>query len=73
MFWNIISKNDRAITKAISRRLLTLATWVQTHVTLCGIYGREADHSHPTSVEVKKTWDYTSAPPYAFMAYCLIS
>jgi hypothetical protein len=30
--------------------------------------GREADYSPPTSVEVKKTWIYTSAPPYAFMA-----
>jgi hypothetical protein len=28
---------------------------------------READHSPPTSVEVKKMWIYTSAPPYAFM------
>jgi hypothetical protein len=26
----------------------------------------EADHSPPTSVEVKKTWIYTSTPPYAF-------
>jgi hypothetical protein len=30
--------------------------------------GREADHSHPTSAEVKKMWIYTSTPPYAFMA-----
>jgi hypothetical protein len=30
--------------------------------------GREADHSHPTSVEVKNTWIYTSTPPYVFMA-----
>jgi hypothetical protein len=30
--------------------------------------GREADHSPPTSVEVKKMWIYTSTPPYAFMA-----
>jgi hypothetical protein len=29
--------------------------------------GRKADHS-PTSAEVKKTWVYTSTPPYAFMA-----
>jgi hypothetical protein len=29
--------------------------------------GREADHSPPTSAEVKKTWLYTSTPPYAFM------
>jgi hypothetical protein len=30
--------------------------------------GREADHSPPTSAEVKKTQIYTSTPPYAFMA-----
>jgi hypothetical protein len=29
---------------------------------------READHSPPTSAEVKKMWIYTSTPPYAFMA-----
>jgi hypothetical protein len=30
--------------------------------------GREADHSPPASAEVKKTWLYTSTPPYVFMA-----
>jgi hypothetical protein len=30
--------------------------------------GREAEHSPPTSAEVKKMWIYTSTPPYAFMA-----
>jgi hypothetical protein len=30
--------------------------------------GREVDHSHPTSAEVKKIWIYTSTSPYAFMA-----
>jgi hypothetical protein len=30
--------------------------------------GREADHSPPTSVEVKKMWIYMFTPPYAFMA-----
>jgi hypothetical protein len=34
--------------------------------------GREADHSPPTSAEVKKTWIYTSTPPYALMAQCLV-
>jgi hypothetical protein len=28
----------------------------------------DADHSPPTSAEVKKTWVYTSTPPYVFMA-----
>jgi hypothetical protein len=27
-----------------------------------------ADHSPPTSAEVKKMWIYTSTPPYVFMA-----
>jgi hypothetical protein len=30
--------------------------------------GREADHSFPTSVEVKNTWVYTSTTPDVFMA-----
>jgi hypothetical protein len=30
--------------------------------------GREPDHSPPTRADVKKTWPYTSTPPYAFMA-----
>jgi hypothetical protein len=29
--------------------------------------GCEADHSSPTSVEVKKAWIYTSTPPYIFI------
>jgi hypothetical protein len=35
--------------------------------------GREADHSSPANAEVNKMWIYTSTPPYAFMALCLIS
>jgi hypothetical protein len=30
--------------------------------------GREADHSPPTSADVKKTWIYMPTPSYAFMA-----
>jgi hypothetical protein len=30
--------------------------------------GSEADHSPPTSAEVKKMWIYTSIPPYVFIA-----
>jgi hypothetical protein len=29
---------------------------------------READHSPPTSAEVKKMWTYTSTVPYSFTA-----
>jgi hypothetical protein len=35
--------------------------------------GREANHSPPTSAEVKKMWIYTSTPTYVFMGWCLIS
>jgi hypothetical protein len=30
--------------------------------------GHEADHSPPTSAEVKKIWIYKSTPPYSIMA-----
>jgi hypothetical protein len=33
---------------------------------------READHSPPSSAEVKNAWSYTSTPPYVFMTWCLI-
>jgi hypothetical protein len=29
--------------------------------------GREADHSPPSSAEVKNAWSYTSTPQYAFI------
>jgi hypothetical protein len=35
--------------------------------------GRKADHSPPSNAEVKNTWIYTSTPPYAFMALCLMN
>jgi hypothetical protein len=34
--------------------------------------GREADHSPPSSTEVKNAWNYTSTPQYAFMGWCLV-
>jgi hypothetical protein len=33
--------------------------------------GREADHSLPSSSQVKNAWSYTSTPQYVFMAWCL--
>jgi hypothetical protein len=33
---------------------------------------READHSHPSSADVKNAWSYTSIPQYVFMAWCLV-
>jgi hypothetical protein len=35
--------------------------------------GAEADHSPLTSADVKETWIYTTAPPYASMAWFLVS
>jgi hypothetical protein len=32
----------------------------------------EADHSSPSSADVKKTWIYASSPPYVFMDKCLV-
>jgi hypothetical protein len=29
--------------------------------------GHEADHSHPPTTDVKKTWRYNSSPQYVFM------
>jgi hypothetical protein len=34
--------------------------------------GREADHSSPSSAEVKNAGSYTSTPQYVFMAWCLV-
>jgi hypothetical protein len=34
--------------------------------------GREADHSPPSSAELKTEWSYTSTPQYAFMAWCSV-
>jgi hypothetical protein len=33
---------------------------------------READHSLPSSAEVKNAWSCTSTPQYAFIAWCLV-
>jgi hypothetical protein len=34
--------------------------------------GREADHSPPSSAEVKNAWSYTSTPQHVFIVWCLI-
>jgi hypothetical protein len=34
--------------------------------------GREADHSPPSSADVKNAWSYTSVPQYIFMVWCLV-
>jgi hypothetical protein len=32
----------------------------------------KANHSSPSSSEVKNAWNYTSTPSYIFMAWCLV-
>jgi len=34
--------------------------------------GGEADHSSPSSAEVKKAWSYTSTPQYALLVWCSV-
>jgi hypothetical protein len=34
--------------------------------------GCEADHSHPSSTEVKNAWICNSTPQYAFKAWCSV-
>jgi len=34
---------------------------------------READHSLPSSAEVKNTWMYSSIPQYVLLAWCLVN
>jgi hypothetical protein len=34
---------------------------------------READHSPPSSAEVKNSWSYTATAQYVFMAWCLVN
>jgi len=35
--------------------------------------GREADHSHLSSIEVRNAQSYTSCHPYVFVAWCLVN
>jgi hypothetical protein len=35
--------------------------------------GREADHSPPSSAEVKNAWSSTTSPPHVFMTRCLVT
>jgi len=32
----------------------------------------KADHSLPPTAEVKNVWNYTSAPQYIFVTWCLV-
>jgi len=34
--------------------------------------GHKADHSLSSSAKVKNVWNYSSIPPYFFIAWCLI-
>jgi hypothetical protein len=47
--------------------------WIARAISL-GVkwLGREADHSPPSSAEVKNAWSHTSTSRYVFMACCLV-
>jgi hypothetical protein len=47
--------------------------WVPVSLSL-GVKrsGREADHSPPSSAEVKNAWSYTFTPKYNFMTWCSV-
>jgi hypothetical protein len=66
----LFSRSSRPALRSIQPTL----QWVQGALSQ-GVKrpGREVDQSPPTSAQVKKMWIYTSAPPYAFMAWYLIS
>jgi len=42
------------------------------HMPLAFHSGREADHSTPSSAEIKNAWSYTSTPKYTFIAWCSV-
>jgi hypothetical protein len=47
--------------------------WVQGALSLEVMRpAREANHSRPSSVEVKNVWGYTFTPHYAFMSWCWV-
>jgi hypothetical protein len=47
--------------------------WVIEAVTMAvKLPVREADHSPPSSAEVKSAWSYTSNPQYDFMSWCQV-
>jgi hypothetical protein len=45
-----------------------------TGVSFLGVKrpGRDADHSPPSSAEVKNAWSYTSTIQHVFVAWCLV-
>jgi hypothetical protein len=46
--------------------------WVMSSFPVVKQPGHEADHSPPSSAEVKNAWSYTSNPQYVSMAWCLV-
>jgi hypothetical protein len=62
----LLSTSPRLVLKPIQPPI----QWVLGALTM-GVKQPErlADHSPPTSAEVKNTWIHTSTPPYTFMVY----
>jgi hypothetical protein len=72
---NLVSKHLKLITASRTALGPTQPPiqWVSGVLSL-GVKrpGREADHSLPSSAEVRNAWSYTYTPQYAFMALCLV-
>jgi hypothetical protein len=49
-----------------------LSSMYQSYFLGCKEAGREANHSPPSSAEVKNAWSCTSTLPYVCVAWCLV-
>jgi hypothetical protein len=65
LHFSMSSRPALSPTKPIQGLPGALSPWVER-------LEREADSLSPTGVKVKKTWIYTSAPPYVFMVQNLL-
>jgi len=73
--WRVSSLSDQCVTIYVNKIQSTQPRiqWLPGLLT-SGVKrpGREADHSPPSSAEIKIEWSYISTPLYVFMAWCLI-
>jgi hypothetical protein len=71
--WESVSRprfEHKSLPNTEHKQLARVLLFTSTGGSFSGVkrQGREADHSTPTSAEVKKMWIYTSTLPYVFMA-----
>jgi hypothetical protein len=68
LFWTRVRSQLFLISVVLVNFIILAIQWVLWALSPGGKpSGLQADHSPPTSAEVKKMWFYTSTPPYAFM------